>query len=447
MISQLLAQIRQKKLKGLLIKSSLLGILLLGLLLVYVLRSDIKSSPLFSLEPLSVLLSSFIFFVFWLIYILGYKNVRQSCSHTKTIFIFSIIFSLILIFVPIIASDDLGTYIYRSRIFSKYGQNPYLVTYDSFVHDEFYTELSNLWSGNTTVYPPLFTLWGGLVTFLAGNSLWASFLFFKMAAVLANLAASRLILALSKDNRSYYLYAFNPILLSFFLVDGHNDVYLVLFLLWSLYFLFKKETLKFLFFGWLFLFFSVMVKYFSLLAVPFYAVYTFKKINQPKQRLFFTGLILLVFTGLTVLLYAPFWDGAQILTRLPAVVQIQNYNNSSPLITLMTNLLISIKVEDAYRWSIIFSRGVFLVSSLILFIHFLVSKNRFKEGLVRSLLLVFSFFFFFFFTWFWPWYFTTVVALACNYLSFRPKQLVGRAALFALTGYGVVWHLLYYLKR
>ena len=108
------------------------GGLLMGLLwLLFYLAYPVKHSDyrevLLSIDPAVMIVSTFVLLAIFFVYVQGLTTVGKTKKSTRIIFWLSVALGLVLLMVPLVNSNDLQTYIYRSRIFSHHRQNPYLV--------------------------------------------------------------------------------------------------------------------------------------------------------------------------------------------------------------------------------------------------------------------------------------------------------------------------------
>jgi hypothetical protein len=144
---------------------------------------------------------------------------------------------LIYVFTPAMLSHDIIVYASSSRLMAAYHANPYFVPISAYPHDPFTT--LNYWANSTSPYGPVWTvicsLWGFILEPQAVSYVLA-FRLFALAAHLVNtwLVATTLRTS-GQSNRivtlGTLLYAWNPLVLLESSLGGHNDVFMVTFLL------------------------------------------------------------------------------------------------------------------------------------------------------------------------------------------------------------------------
>lgn len=99
------------------------------------------------------------------------------------------------------------------------------------------------------------------------------------------------------------IYGLNPFILLEGIANVHNDIYVVFFVLASLYFLLRKKNL---FLSVIILAISAAVKYVTILLLPFIIIYYFRKEKKLSARFLNCikyGLVFILFIGATYLVY------------------------------------------------------------------------------------------------------------------------------------------------
>ena len=185
-------------------------------------------------------------------YVLIVKYRKQIFKNIKSVLIFVAIVSLLFVFVLPFTSGDIFYYLGIGRInTSNYGQNPYYTTIKDFVDDGNEALLENdsvlkqgyehYWGDTTVVYGPVWTLICRFVAFLSFGSVDFGLLLFKLFALLVHVLNCYLIYKITNRKMFALLYGLNPLLLLEGIVCVHNDIFVILFTLISLYFLLKKK--------------------------------------------------------------------------------------------------------------------------------------------------------------------------------------------------------------
>ena len=225
-------------------------------------------------------------------YVLIVKYRKQIFKNIKSVLIFVAIVSLLFVFVLPFTSGDIFYYLGIGRInTSNYGQNPYYTTIKDFVDDGNEALLENdsvlkqgyehYWGDTTVVYGPVWTLICRFVAFLSFGSVDFGLLLFKLFALLVHVLNCYLIYKITNRKMFALLYGLNPLLLLEGIVCVHNDIFVILFTLISLYFLLKKNSIAL---SVIFLAIATGIKYFKILLLPFIIIYHFRK-EKPSKRL------------------------------------------------------------------------------------------------------------------------------------------------------------------
>ena len=138
---------------------------------------------------------------------------------------------------------------------------------------------------------------------------------FKILNYIYYLITIYLIYKLTNKKKLTIMYCFNPLILLEVLVNCHNDILVLLFLLLGVFFIresdkirenFLKSELEFLC-GIVFLAFSASIKYISILVLPFLILYRLRNENF-RKKIFLGIAYLLVFFGTFSSLYIPYFD-------------------------------------------------------------------------------------------------------------------------------------------
>jgi len=244
-----------------------------------------------------LLILSSIFFVYLLIGFFAIKQ-KKFTWRLSTIFLLFFIFSIILLSVfPLISSDVLNYPIY-TRIFSHYSENPYELSPSNFTFDSYYQKYNNLnFQDYTLPYGPLWLSLSVIPTWLGGENHDLTYFLFKLMAVLFSLGCLILVYKITEiikpemKNLAAFLYALNPLILLQTAIDGHNDIIMTFFVLLAFYALLKEKY----YFSVVFLFFSVFIKFISILLLPLFFVYVYHKTSKIKVlKMLLVGAIPLV---------------------------------------------------------------------------------------------------------------------------------------------------------
>jgi len=353
------------------------------------------------------------------------------------------ILSLLLLFVFPIGASDIFLYLTQARTFALHGLSPYVATYSQLTNDVFYPFLGdNRWASYTSSYGPLLALITGSLSLVFKTNFLASILLFKGFFAACHLANTWLV-DKTLGRRFAWLYAFNPLILFEFLINGHNEVLMIFFCLLSFYFLWKKTpNLKNNLFSIFFLTLGILIKFIPLLLLPIWGLILLWRLKDKDKKILFIGLSPLLIISTGFLVYLPFWQGLSTITK-PILNQMHffNYLLTSPLIAFTYKILTAVKIDNPWSVAILTSRILFFCFLLFMAVKIII---KWREKNIKKLLnygaLVMLVFYASFFSWLMPWYFTfLLLLLLISYsLSNRRGYLI---TFYAIT----VIELIYYL--
>lgn len=244
-------------------------------------------------------------------YFLITKNREKIFKNNKQMYIYIAIISLIFVVVLPIISSDVFYYLGIGRLDSKYGQNPYYVTIKDFV-DENNIDLStdttlaegyrNYWSDTTVVYGPIWTMICKIVSGITFGNIDIALLVLKLLNVGVHILNCYLIYKISGKKIFTLIYGLNPYMFIEGIAHVHNDIYVLTFVLASIYFLLKRKNLIL---SILFLALATAIKYFTILLLPLIIIYYFrdKKPLERFKRCILYGILFILMVGVTYLIY------------------------------------------------------------------------------------------------------------------------------------------------
>ena len=350
---------------------------------------------------------------FSIIYFLLIKKENKIFSDKKQILIFIILISFIFMIILPYLSSDIYYYIGDSWLAAKYKANPYYTSVTDLQNAGINDEILNntgYWKDTTSVYGPL---WNSiaklLVSFSFGNVTIALFVF-KIASYLIHILNTYLIYKISKSKKYMLIYGLNPLILLEFLSNVHNDIYLVLFILLTLYFLVKGKNI---YFTIIFLALSVSIKYSTLLLVPFILIYCFRDKTIPKRILycFVSGISII---GLVVLMYLPYYRDYTIFTNM--LVQGSRYSQS-----ILTFLMLKGN-KSIFELISKLIRPIFIIIYIYILAFYVFKRKITLKELMRSYNFVMLVFIFLVLTnfqkWYILWIFPTIIWQTKNMRKF-----------------------------
>jgi len=362
------------------------------------------------------------------LYFLGYKLVKKNVINIKIIIYFFILFNFTLLFLWPITSNDIFSYLGRARVLSEHGKNPYLVSYNTFTNDDFYNLIKNKWLSQLTPYGPIFTIISAGLAYIGKFfNLIINLFIFKIFFIAINILNLYIIHKTLKNKLSTYLYAFNPLILFEFAVNGHNDVLTVFFLLLSFYFLLNNnEKIKNYLFSFVFLLLSALIKYMTIILLPLYFIIIIFIIKKRKSKILFALLSLLSTIIILFIFYLPFSLKTNIFYT-PILNLFSNINNEPsyiimlpPIITAIIFSLSIIVKNISYSISFLYSRIIFIIFYLFSLVRLLFNRNNIiKEDIIKYSFYIMLIFLLTFFNWVLPWYYTLLIVLAIYFSKIK----------------------------
>lgn len=216
-----------------------------------------------------------------------------------------------------INANDLFRYFIRGRITVEYQTNALTARPTDFPDDP-YVPFAGEWAGETTPYGPVWELLAALVYRVTGGSMLWGLVGFKLVGLTAHIACGWVIwrLLAAADSRTRMartvLWLWNPALLLMFVVDAHNDVLMLLWLLAGYALQQRGRPVA----GMTVMVLAVLTKLIALLALPYFFVALLLAAPDQRERwrigLGSVGGGVLV----TLLAFAPFGSPVPLIERL-----------------------------------------------------------------------------------------------------------------------------------
>jgi hypothetical protein len=161
---------------------------------------------------------------------------------TRFIWLVTIITGCIFVITPALLSHDIFAYTAYGRILAYYHSNPYFVPFSAFPKDAF-TPYDD-WKNIPSAYGPIWEFISGLVVRPIGNHLDRAIIIYRLLAFVPHLLNTLLIaLILRKMGQSSrivtlgtLLYAWNPLVLEESCLGGHNDAFMMTFVLLGIFY-------------------------------------------------------------------------------------------------------------------------------------------------------------------------------------------------------------------
>lgn len=211
------------------------------------------------------------FLLMVLLFFSYYKIVKNEDYSNKNIFksglIFIGIISFITIFIIPNNSSDIYLYMASGRLDGKYHQD--ISTYmfadlqRKYPNDEI-IQISSKWNLKFS-YGALFKLICKVLGMIPVNSVLGSLIMYKILFVIFHILNCYILYKISKDMKIVLAYGLNPLVIFEGLINAHNDIIMLFFMLIAIYF--KKENKKH--FAILSIALGVMIKFVPILLLPY----------------------------------------------------------------------------------------------------------------------------------------------------------------------------------
>lgn len=330
---------------------------------------------------------------------------------------------------PAVTSPDLYSYISYARMGVLYGLNPLTAIPRAISHDPVYQHL--YWVDQPSAYGPVWAIITCALQWLTGifgtNNLAPMVLALRLLGLVAQLWSTLLVWSiaghllkaqgkLSSPLRiqATLAFAWNPLLLFEACVNAHNDTVVFLFVLLAIWLLVRAQrpTLKTFLAVTALLALGTCLKANVILLLPGFVIFLWW--TQP-DRLHIISRALLLYAGIIIVLYAPFWEHG----RLLVVLQVnpgtnRTINTLADFLTRLYNSLahlfgapVAPEIgSPAENFLHMLSLLLFLASYAFLCWRTLRRKYSVDtpQALIRWMALAWFLYMLFGAPWFWPWY-------------------------------------------
>lgn len=349
----------------------------------------------------------FILALITIVYILIIKYRQKLFDNIKKILIFTGIIGLIYVFSIPFTSSDIFYYMGVGRIDSAYGQNPYYTTIREFVDENSKSEEQREklekdtvlieanqgdWADTTVVYGPVWQLVCKTLTIFSFGNVDIGLLIFKIVNLIIHIFNCYLIYKLTGKKVFAIIYGLNPFILIEAIMCVHNDIFVILFTLLSLYFMLKKRKLA-ISMGFLAL--ATGIKYFSIMLLPFMLIYYFRK-EKPLIRF------------VNCLKYGVIFV---IVLIIPYLLYIKDFSILSGMLTQQTKIAksIYIPITEFFKNVTLSDISTFLLYAFAIVYFFTCLTLLFKKkitfsNVTRKYMIFLLIFVFGLITQFEPWY-------------------------------------------
>ena len=308
-----------------------------------------------------------------------------------------------------VTSTDVFDYVFRGRMASQYGANPYIALPNQFTGDPLFKYVG--WPNAPSAYGPLWELMSARMAALGGLSLWRNILLHKLLALVTFLLCGGVIARMTRDRGGRQLgsvlWLWSPLALWEIVAIGHNDGLLILSMLLAIW----ATTHRRHHWAVVALVIGALFKFLPVILLPLVAVHGMRDRNTWLARLRFLIEIVTISIVLIVLAYLPYWEGWKTLTNIALR---EKFLNAAPL-ALVTFTLSQWWPVDIVR-PLVSRYGSALLATGILWQMWHIWRHgrdlrRACFGLLAWYLIAAS-------QWFQPWYVLWLLAL----LALEPKE-------------------------
>jgi len=171
---------------------------------------------------------------------------------------------ILLIVTPPLLSRDTLAYIIPAKNFVVYNKDPYTTPLNSVIQNDWTQYIEKIWA-HKSVYGPIFNLI--MIPFGAFDNLNLGIAIYKLLVTGAYFGSIFIIYKLYGNTKALLL-LLNPVLIVHFIMEGHNDVFVLFLLMLALYFhANNKKWISYLFLG-----LSINIKYYTMFLIPAFSV-------------------------------------------------------------------------------------------------------------------------------------------------------------------------------
>ncbi|WP_126583440.1 hypothetical protein [Tengunoibacter tsumagoiensis] len=361
-------------------------------------------------------------------------------------------------FLPIVTSQDIFSYIAYARMQDIYHLNP-LITLPTLIHqDAVYPYL--YWTRQPSAYGPTWIWLTSMLQWstmqLGGSTIFTQQLLLRWFGLSMHLASVQLIWSICTVNplttpeqqshrvRGTLAFAWNPFLLLEACINAHSDTTILFILLLAIQVLYRQpQRHRGMFLVTTLFAVAACIKISLLLLFPGYLLYLWSQkatYSLWQQRLELILAHCCLYSGIILVLYAPFWQFGELLTIVKtSPVLLRTINSPYESLTrIIDHLTGRYRSQDIDQGSLLErqSHQISAIFFCIIYGYICVQSVRHSvvtpSALVRWLATVWLLYCFAGSPWFWPWYTTTFFGLAALIEAEGKPYLRMSAGFFAL---------------
>jgi hypothetical protein len=435
------------------------------------------------IEFLIFIALAFVIYGLCALFILRQRSSGRYTQILRLIWIGALVSGLIYVFTPAMLSHDILVYASYSRIIDIYHANPYFVSLSAYPHDLF--NPLNYWSKAIAAYGPLWLTLCAIWGLVSGSQSIGYILVFRLFALAAHLVNIWLVIttlrSMEQSSRTVtlgaLLYAWNPLVLLESSLGGHNDVFMVTFMLGGILLAVRADSkgqltqLRGYLLPVIFFTLATLIKFTTLPLIALFiillacrvlrsAASTSQTLRETFSRHWKPALITVISAGLisvfvALVFYTPFWIGHSFhsitnsFTSPPSSLYAENsilrailewqQVNSLPPHTVGSMLISIFSNHNTWNDINILALAIVILSATIWIWHAPTIGNFILAAVVAmGALLILT-------PWFYSWYVTWLVGLIAVCFPFKDKR-IARALLAFTLAFSVSAFLTYLFK-
>jgi hypothetical protein len=177
-------------------------------------------------RPAAAALFFVILIVLFFCYVIFLKNQgKLFYSWKKTLTILSMLAVILVLSYPAL-TYDLFNYIMTAKVTFQYHENPYIVMPIEIPNEPnlAFTRAAN----KLALYGPVWILFSAVPYVLGEGNIWGTIIAFKIMNAIAYIGFAYLIYRVTKSLANVLFFALNPLVLLEVLMNGHNDIYMMI---------------------------------------------------------------------------------------------------------------------------------------------------------------------------------------------------------------------------
>lgn len=227
---------------------------------------------------------SFLIISLFAIFFVLQKNISQLVNYKSSNIL--LIAATSLFSYPGALSFDIFNYITTAKIAFFYYENPYVVYPIEFISEPYlaFTRAAN----KLALYAPFWIILSAVPFYVGLGNFLLTIFSFKIFIAAFYLGTVYIISKM--DRVAAILFALNPLVIVETLFSSHNDIVMVFFALLAFYFLKRNGWLS-----WIFITFSILIKFATIFLIPVYLLTFFKKLHNEKVYFYAAVSMMVVF--------------------------------------------------------------------------------------------------------------------------------------------------------